>query len=198
MFQASGTLPRHGSKDYILISDKEIRYELGLFDQCISSGSQTEEIKGQYCSIFIKAQPLQKPYSLEDFNINGKSETGLELKTPRMSVAKRQKNYHTPVNQADVVVGLCLPSSCSAQDVRNAVAQMIGRNTFHLVRKTHESDDANNQKLLYSLLSSTHDDFCYTKSKILEAGSHDGLSIAFMYIEIHSLNIYKLTSSISF
>lgn len=178
VFHASGILSIRESKNHLFYEDNEIRYNLGLYDQCISSRSQTDQIEGQYCSVFLKAEPLQQPYNFASFDISKKSETGLDLKNPRVSVAKRYKNVYPHRYLADLVVGLCLPSSCRAEDVRNAVAQTIGKNTFYFVKKG-DRPEANHQKLIYSFLTSTEDRLCHTESKILDKSSHDDLSIVF-------------------
>ncbi len=164
MFQASGGFPFNGMTNYAFTGAKETRYDPGLFDECISSVNPENNIKGQYCSVFIRAKPL-------DYSSDSK------FVTPRVDVAMRPQNHlflfsHKPV--ADVIVGLCLPSSCSAQDVQNSVANKIGRTTFKLADKQKNQSSA-----LFSLVTATHDRFCQTESKVKEQSPLDGLSIAF-------------------
>ena len=161
-------MPFDGATNYIFAGAKETRYEQGLFDECISSGDPTKNIKGQYCSVFINAEPL------DDTN---------SVLIPRAAEAIRPRNTlflysFKPV--ADVIVGLCLPSSCSAQDVRNSVANKIGRTMFQLPNNQHDGN--------HSFVTTTHDRFCHTELKIQEQSSLDGLSIAFMYLSFKNYN----------
>ncbi len=144
MFQASGRLPFDRATNYAFAGAKETRYESGLFDECISSGNPIQNIKGQYCSVFINAEPLGAEF------VNKPVFDGKVLDNPRAAVAMRPRNTlilydSNPV--ADIIVGLCLPSSCSAQDVRNSVANKIGRTIFQL------PNHGGNQSSLFSYVT---------------------------------------------
>ena len=187
MIQSSGKLPYDGSIAKLLVtSAKETRYEAGLFDQCISSGSPIGEIKGKYCSVYISPQPLHPDLNEEDFTFDEKSPSGALLKVPRTAEAARKPNPFALTNPADLIIGLCLPSSCSAQDVRNAVAQRIGRTTFQFSNKQQGVDgsEVGNNTTLYSFITITHDRLCHTELNIREeSGFFYGLYIAFMYFK---------------
>lgn len=181
MFHASGNLPFFGSKNNLFIRTSEIQYELGIYDQCISSGSQTTQIKGQYCLVFIKGETLQQPYNFDMFKVNKKSETGLDLKVPRKYEAKRPRNWVFPGYSADLIVGLCVPSSCQAEDVRNAVAEVIGKNTYFVKERDRSYVYVQHHTMIYSLVTSNNAHLCFTESKILDASSYDEFAITFKY-----------------
>ena len=76
-------------------------FDFGLFDQCI------EIDQSRYCSVF--------------FNVRSTShDNDIKLKN-----VKRPAYSHDPVRHNDGVVGFCIPSACSAEDLRSAVAQQM-------------------------------------------------------------------------
>ena len=93
---------------------------------------------------------------------------------PAMTVATRKRNINDRGYPTDVIIGLCLPSSCSANDIQVANAHAIGRFTFQLAKKPDDTLG------LYSLATTTHERYCHTENKIKEQSSFDGLSISFM------------------
>ena len=166
MIQALGKIPSDGfMAKLLLFGTKEMQQEPGLFDQCLSLKSTIGKIKGKYCSVFISEQPLQPSLEIVDFKSNGLFSSA-NLKKSQMGLAARPQSIFS-VNLADIVIGLCVPSSCSAQDVRNAVSQRIGRSAFQFPSKQRESNGGN-KTLFYSYVTKTHDRFCQTKLDISE------------------------------
>ena len=93
---------------------------------------------------------------------------------PTMTVAARKRNINDHGYPTDMIIGFCLPSSCSAHDLQVAIAQDIGRFTFQLAKKPDDTLG------LYSLATTTHERYCHTENKIKEQSSFDVLSISFM------------------
>ena len=152
MFQASGRLTFDGSTNFMITSfGFNVQYDPGLFDQCIAASSPSGKIRGQYCSVFLSSQ----------------QHNGSSLNEPKVKLADRQIHPLVPVNVADLVIGFCLPSSCSAKDLQIAIAHTIGRTTFQ------------KKKSFYSIVTSSHDRFCHTEIKIQNQSVMDSTCIAF-------------------
>lgn len=153
MFQASGRLPFDGSTNFMIPSlSINVQHDPGLFDQCISTSSPSGRIRGQYCSVFLSSQP----------------HNGSLLTEPKVELAERQMHPLVSVNVADLIIGFCVPSSCSAKDLQTAIAHRIGRTTFQ------------KRNLLHSIVTSNHDRFCHTEIKIQNQSALDSTCIAFM------------------
>ena len=91
-----------------------------------------------------------------------------------MTVAARKRNINDHGYPIDMIIGFCLPSSCSAHDLQVAIAHAIGRFTFELAKKPGDTLG------LYSLATTTHERYCHTENKVQEQSSFDWLSISFM------------------
>ena len=184
MFLASGRLPLDKSTIHLFAGVKETRYESGLFDQCLSSGNSQKNIKGRYCSVFIRARPVNSFLESRSKNHRKLFTEKLVSNVSRAAVSMEIPNpesFFDPMKKADIIVGLCLPSSCSAQDVRHSVANQIGRNYFTLSLSMGKSD-VGNQSKPYSFVTATHEMFCHDGLRIQDPPSPDGISTAFKYL----------------
>lgn len=149
MHESSGKLP-DGLYNAIRTHNGNTRQEPGLFDQCLAVRAQQEvghHFSGQYCSVFLKVEPLDSGPQ--------------EFIEPRMRKPERPTNpidmkaYHY-----DGMVGFCLPSSCSASDLQSAVAQRVGRNAIGPGRNL-------------SVVTVAGEDYCFTEEKIKSQSALD-------------------------
>ncbi|KAI9551728.1 hypothetical protein GHT06_022064 [Daphnia sinensis] len=108
-----------------------VHHESGLFDGCLSVQSDRVSFKGQYCTVFFGLEPVVEEESLDDI--------------PDSDV-ENIYYYQKPS------VGFCLPSTCTASDLRTAVAQQVG----HRVSKGKN----------FSIVAIASEDYCYTEEKI--------------------------------
>ena len=148
------------------LKNSNARYEMGLFDQCLSIRAQTDDdghdFAGQFCTVFLNVEPLL-PHELGSVvQHQGKK----RLAQPRMRELHRLTN---PVNKTtkDAAIGFCLPSSCSHLDLRSAVAQRVGTTVF--------GPDGN-----MSIVTITADSYCYTREKLKEQSKLDGSAFVMM------------------
>lgn len=162
VFQASGKLPIDAFTSYLIAGAKGVLDDPGQFDQCISSKPTFTEFEGKYCYAFLSTIPVTQLLPATKDPENFKS-----------AVTKKQ-NIFAHDTPTDLKVGLCLPSSCSASDLQVAISRGIGRTSFQLETKPNEAS------ILYSVATTTHEDFCHTETKILEKSSFDGVSISFL------------------
>lgn len=72
-------------------------------------------------------------------------------------------------------VDLCIPSSCSYEDLRIAVASFVGKRVFASL-----NDPETNQTYFVAVSTETGDGYCYTKKEIETTPSFDGPDIAVM------------------
>uniref|UniRef100_A0A0P5Y8E9 Nose resistant to fluoxetine protein n=1 Tax=Daphnia magna TaxID=35525 RepID=A0A0P5Y8E9_9CRUS len=111
---------------------ESVHHESGLFDGCLSVQSDGVSFKGQYCTVFFGLKPVaEEERSLDDI--------------PDADV---ENVYHDQKPS----VGFCLPSTCTASDLRSAVAQQVG----HRVGKGKN----------FSIVAISSEDNCYTEEKI--------------------------------
>lgn len=111
---------------------ESVHHESGLFDGCLSVQSDGVSFKGQYCTVFFGLKPVaEEEKSLDDI--------------PDADV---ENVYHDQKPS----VGFCLPSTCTASDLRSAVAQQVG----HRVGKGKN----------FSIVAISSEDYCYTEEKI--------------------------------
>ena len=121
MFESSGSLTRK----LIQTANGNVHHEAGLFDECLLSiDDDVNSFQGQYCTVFFDLKPLEQ----QSVNLNNDEAEPME----------EMGNF------AKSSVGFCIPSTCTARDLRSAVAQRVG----------------------VSLVSITNEDYCYTQDKI--------------------------------
>lgn len=160
VFQASGKLPFDESIRFMIGNEhSDVQHAPGLFDQCVSPSAISPDgnIEGQYCSVSIGAhsldsQSLKSIKSEDEFSID---KNGIILRKPRVSVAPKKSHLYDVVKNPQLVIGTCLPASCSYRDIRTAVAYKIGRTVFHLPHK-----NGGNMETLYSMVISANKQNC--------------------------------------
>lgn len=157
----------------------------GLFDECI--GVQAEwtstSFQGQYCTVFLE-EALVMPWELEnepkDPNGNQMGRAnwltifqslawlydGPALKQPKVRDTDLSSKYLPSVD-------FCIPSSCSVDDFRSAIAQLIGSRVIGNTTKDGEF-------YYTSMVAVTDENYCYTKQKITASQNLDGPEIAVM------------------
>lgn len=144
----------------------------GLFDECLAI--QAPSFEGKYCTLFLKPVPVEEseilpPSSsvIEDPNERSNFITifqllglisGPDRVEPKVAGIEAD-SYGNPS------VSFCLPSSCSGEDLGQAVAQLIGSYVI-----------AN-----HSIVTVIDDRICYTDEKINEPPNFDAADIVVMY-----------------
>ena len=144
MYESSGRLV----EELIYSRTGNIHHESGLFDDCIAIQSPAMPFRGQYCSVFFDLKPANYSKEAEpDENIS---------------------NFKMPS------VSFCIPSSCSASDLRSAVAQRVGHRSINGINHT--------------IVTITSEDYCNTESKINDNGiQSDSVAITGLYGIIYSI-----------
>lgn len=144
----------------------------GLFDECLAiKGPEETNIRGKYCSVFLSLAPVNESEILPfDESLNSKASmvtifqlinrllgglTGLQVE-PKVARADAT-TYAFPSTV------FCLPSSCTADDLGQAVAQLIGTNVL-----------PNN----YSILTITDEGYCFEEKT--DPPKFDGADISVM------------------
>ena len=123
MYESSGSI----TDKLIETNSGNVYHDMGLFLECLNSieGGKSDQFKAKYCTVFFDSY-----YGM----LTNESHTDCEGEP-----VKTMSNF----NKASV--SFCIPSTCSASDLRTAVA--------HSVRHL-------------SLISITSEDYCYTQDKI--------------------------------
>ena len=134
MYESSGRLV----EDLIHIDGSDnVHHESGLFDECLSVQSAGVSFQGKYCTVFfgLKRQELGN-------DVTRRESDNLEEE----EINENMSNFQKPS------VGYCLPSTCSAGDLRSAVGQLVG------FRVTKEKN--------LSIVAISSEKYCYTQDKI--------------------------------
>jgi len=114
-----------------------IPQSMGHFDQCL--GISTAYFTGRYCTVYLKTESGSLTELLRDSTMAGFG-------------TSRPGRKSNSADQHPASLGLCLPSSCSAEEIRESLELVL---TFQLGNR--------------SLISvSTTEDLCYDRSKINE------------------------------
>lgn len=150
MYESSGRL----IEDLIFTESGNVDHQSGLFDECISIQPGKVPFQGKYCSIF---------FDLRTFD--GLSPGSDTLRKPVEEEPLETVSYFQMASAS-----FCIPSTCSAHDLRSAVAQRIG----------HRFDSQMN----YSVVTISNEDYCFTKEKIDSTRKLEGLSIIPMYVNL--------------
>jgi len=146
----------------------------GLFDECLAiRGPEEENFLGQYCSVFLSLAPVSESemvYSLpETENSKANVITIFQLINQLLGASSNGILLEPKVARASAATSsfpstvFCLPSSCTANDLGQAVAQLIGTNIL-----------PNN----YSIVTLTDEGYCFTDNP--SPPSFDGPDIAVM------------------
>jgi len=87
---------------------------IGVFDQCLTisvNNSGVAPFRGRYCSVYFKTELVDKSWVAgADWRVDAKESDG----------------YFGLISPLSKGVGLCVPSACSAGDVRHAIARLVG------------------------------------------------------------------------
>ena len=126
----------------------------GLFDECLAiRGPEEANFRGQYCSVFFSLAPVNeseimpvqegKASIVTIFQLINRLFNGVVGQVePKVSNA-------TVVTYAYPSTVFCLPSSCTVDDLGQAVAQLIGTNVIGN----------------FSILTTTDENYCFTDNK---------------------------------
>ena len=150
------------------------------------SGAWTEvDFSGQYCSVFFAPGnifPNETDY-VESLNngqqqraswidwaqiiqdlVNGPNVSQpLEMETDFYAIFNPRIDY------------FCIPSSCSYQDLRTAVASFVGKQVISSFKDVYD-----NQLYFVAVSTLSSDGYCFTKEKVKTAPTFDGPDIAVM------------------
>lgn len=110
-------------------------HAVGLFDECLSVRAPSG-FTGQYCTAFFYPGPIRFEDIVNETSTNNNLARSVNLATlwqmlgiirgdddvmvePKLAQASPQTAFFPSI-------GLCIPSSCSAQDLGEALAQVVG------------------------------------------------------------------------
>lgn len=137
----------------------------GLFDECLAiKGPEKANFRGQYCSVFLSMTPVNESEIMPVEEDKSSMITIFQLMNQIFGGAagrvEPKVSNATPFTYAYPSAVFCLPSSCTANDLGQAVAQLIGTNVIGN----------------YSILTTTDENYCFTNTK--SPPSFDGPDIA--------------------
>ena len=133
VYESSGRLV----EDLIYIEGSDnVHHGSGLFDECLSVESDRIGVpfQGQYCTVFFGLKRTHEEESVS------KNDAIVEKPNEHIS------NFQKPS------VSFCLPSTCSASDLRSAVAQLVGSRVI--------------KEKKFSVVAISGENYCYTQEKI--------------------------------
>ena len=155
----------------------------GLFDECLSIQSMPERVRGKYCTLFFKEELIdQTEINYGDSVISSPSQLTIGSFSRTSNTIADSLNQLFGISVVDNAtvkpkisganiwtlyfnypsMSLCLPSSCSASDVGESVANIIGPFVI------------NNQ----SIVTISDESFCFSDDR--DPPSFDGPDIAVM------------------
>ncbi len=141
MYESSGRL----FEDLIHIEGSDsVHHEPGLFDECLLVQSDRVPFQGQYCTVFFELKPVKE----EETNVNHLENISNTSTDEQLNDEPVENNY----NYQKPSVGFCLPSTCSAGDLRSAVAQHVG---YRTIKETN-----------FSIVTVANENYCHTQKKI--------------------------------
>jgi hypothetical protein len=114
-----------------------VHHESGLFDECLSVQSDGVSFQGKYCTVFFGLKLQEKGNDVAQSESDHSEEE---------EINENMSNFQKPS------VGYCLPSTCSAGDLRSAVGQLVGS------RVVKENN--------FSIVAISSEKYCYTQEKI--------------------------------
>lgn len=183
MFESTGKLP-----DGLFSSGN--KHANGLYDECINVQANwtSTTFQGKYCTVFLEnalvmpdeLEPEQEPEQRSNWLTIYEAMTwlynGPTLKQPKVRDTNLNSKYLASID-------FCIPSSCSMEEFRYAVAQLIGSKAIG--NTTHEGN------FYYtSMVAVTDENYCYTKEKINATPDFDGADIAVMYLLLFPVCTY--------
>lgn len=158
MYESSGRMV----EDLIYTESGNIHHQPGLFDECISIKPSDVPFQGKYCSVFFDLRP-QSPStrSTPESDPEAQASESFFEEEPEETVSYFQKTS----------VSFCIPSTCSAQDVRSAVAQRIGQHSRFVKR------------INSSVVTITNEDYCFTGEKSGGTRQLDTVAVVILYAD---------------
>ena len=129
VYEASGRLV----EELIHTGSGNVHHESGLFDECLSVVTDGVDFDGQYCSVFF------------DLKLVSSVESDVDEESNEGEPYTHMSNFRMPS------IGFCLPSTCSARDLRSAVAQLVG---FRSINGTN-----------HQVVTISSEDYCYSEDK---------------------------------
>lgn len=174
MYESTGKLPEalHYSGNF---------HGQGLFDECISVQAYWTDtsFQGQYCTVFFDSAIVMPLEIEEEETVDNESKRtnwvgilqvlewlydGPKLKEPKVRDTDRNSRYLAAVDY-------CIPSSCTAEDFRWSIAQLIGSRAIDNI--TYEGNS-----YYTSMVAVSDDKYCYTKEKTIATPNFNGPDIA--------------------
>lgn len=156
----------------------------GLFDECLSVQATwtNTSFRGKYCTVFFDSA-LVMPWELEEETPAGDEMqqrtnwvgilqvlewlyNGPKLKEPKVRDTDRNSRYLAGLDY-------CIPSSCSAEDFRLSIAQLIGSRAI-------DNTTYNDTNYYTSMVAVNDDNYCYTTEQMNATPNFDGPDIAVM------------------
>lgn len=142
MYESSGRLA-----DKLFHTDSEnVHHSSGLFDECLSIQPDEVPFQGQYCTVFFEHE------SIPEHKITDNYHNQLIRESSNTATCKEGEPKEHISNFLMPSVGFCLPSTCSARDLRSAVAQLVGQ---QLVNKRN-----------FTTVAITNENYCYSQDKL--------------------------------
>lgn len=175
MFESTGKLPEglFGSGNL---------HANGLFEECIRVQADwtNTSFQGKYCTVYLDSE-LVMPWELAEeteqipedrTNVLSIFESlvwlynGPTLKQPKVRDTDIYSKYLSSID-------FCIPSSCTMEDFRSAVAELIGSRAIDNVTYNGES-------FYTAMVSITDERHCYTKESLAATPKFNGADIAVM------------------
>ena len=136
VYESSGRLV----EDLIHIEGSDnVHHESGLFDECLSVESDGINFQGKYCTVFFGLKHKENDGGSTPLDWDDSDEE---------EINENMSNFQKPS------VGFCLPSTCSAGDLRSAVAQLVAAGHRVINEKN------------FSIVAMSNEKYCYTLEKI--------------------------------
>lgn len=159
MYESSGRL----AEQLFNTDSQNVHHSTGLFDECLSIQPEDEPFQGQYCTVFFENESVREHENDHDYHSQAILETGKTAVCKEGEPKEHKSNFLMPS------VGFCLPSTCSASDLRSAVAQLVGQ---QLINKTN-----------FTMVVITNENYCYSQNKInTNTIRDDKLAMTVMYV----------------
>lgn len=156
-----------------------------MFDECLSVNVDIPYVtsfQGRYCSVFFKAIPVEE----SELNFTAPSYGKKDAYLPRLNLLsawqlaewhydgprlKSPMEFNTDLeSRYQLSNDFCIPSSCSVEDFRKAVAQLVGQGTV--------GNATDGEKVIYySAATYTDENYCYTAKEIEASPQFDGPDI---------------------
>lgn len=155
MYESSGKLP--ASLVYGQVRPNS-HHSPGIFDECLSVWTDSPTSPAKYCTVFFGVE-VAGPGEIDHNNEDPSKKEEILIYGERSRKLKKAKTKETdqPANAHIMMpsVGLCVPASCSAADLRSAVANLRGLRTI-------------GPRFDISLVTITDDRYCYTRKDVNE------------------------------